>query len=420
MQSKRVLVALAAGTLLAPVPTPRQEITPRLVQRATDVVGSGALRPFAGMTRRSGTLDIDLELLRDAGLVGREVSLDLFEDTSFRARFYRQDDDGYGPVWKAKLMGPLGGDVTLVGQGRRISGTIRHPYGRYHLVSTGPGRAVVHELDDASRRPDRVLVPPIARTGARRSGAAVTATSTVDVMVMFTAEAKKQEPPIAGGLKALIRIAVADMNTDLENGLIDMEIRLVKIKRVKYAKTGTSAAFAERALSDLRRSSDGHLDKAHRLRDRFGADFVALIIERNSAYCGIAFIGGGRSGLEDIDESGAFSVTTWRCLPFDTLAHEIGHNMGAQHSRLDPVSSSAGAYDYSYGHKVEGEIQTVMAYNCESLCVFANTFSNPNVLFGGVAAGVADGSAEPSDNARSFNNDRDVMAAYRPCAVRCE
>lgn len=425
MRSKLVLAVICAALLLGPSSSPAttsaQAPAATLISRASNPVSARASAALGDTSRRTASIAIDTAVLDDPGLIGSEVVLDLFDDTSYRARFYSRSDDGYGPVWKAELIGGEGGDVTLIGDRGRVSGSVRAARARYQVLATGRGRALVSEVDDAARLPDRVLEPTIVRTGARRAATSRAATSRIDLMVMFTAEAKKQEPPIAGGIKGLIRTAVADMNTDLANALVDLEVRLVKIKKVKYAKTGTSVGFASGALRDISSNGDGHMDKAHKLRDRFGADFVALIIERNSGLCGIAWVGGSRpNGLEDADEAGAFSVTTWRCLSFDTLAHEIGHNMGAQHSRLDPVSDTAGSYDYSYGHKVEGEILTVMAYNCASPCLNANAFSNPAVMFEGIAAGVPVGQPDPADNARAFNNDREVMAGYRPCTRNCD
>ena len=401
--------AAAAGRTPAP---------PFRVQRASQVRVTTP-EDLGVALRRSAAARVDRSLLPGPA-ARRQVTLDLFEDVSFVADVGPRDDDGLGPVWRGKLVSPQPGALTLVLAGRRLYGSIRTESARYVLLPRRGGGAHVGEIDLSARLPDRALVPPVSRTGRRTIGQDRKRRSTLDLLVLFTPAAKKQEPPWPGGLKGLIRVAVAEMNTALANSEIDIQVRLVKIKRVGYEKSGEDQAFMSGALADLTRPGDGHMDKAQRLRDRFGADFVQLIIQRNISACGMGWIGGARQGLETADGDFAFSVTAWRCLLFDTLAHELGHNMGAQHSRLDPVSARAGAYDYSYGHKIETKIQTIMAYSCESPCVSPLAYSNPDVAFEGIPAGVPVGSAQPADNRRSFNNDRRVMEAYRPCAWKCE
>ena len=67
---------------------------------------------------------------------------------------------------------------------------------------------------------------------------------------------------------------------------------------------------------------DGHLDEAHALRDRTGADLVHLIVAESNGVCGIADLLSASSDLTALDCGGI------------TFAHELGHNMGLRHDRF--------------------------------------------------------------------------------------
>jgi hypothetical protein len=95
-----------------------------------------------------------------------------------------------------------------------------------------------------------------------------------------------------------------------------------------------------------------------------------------------------------------------------SFGHELGHNMGLNHARTDPVGP--GAYSYSYGYKNPSNLfRTVMAYNCPVSCTRVLHFSNPNVTYGGKPTGVSEASASSAYNALSLNNTRVTVANWR-------
>ena len=70
------------------------------------------------------------------------------------------------------------------------------------------------------------------------------------------------------------------------------------------------------SLSDLRGKTDGKMDNVHALRDQYGADVVAMIIE-DPQYCGLGYVGPSESSM--------FSVTKYSCATgYYTFGHEIG------------------------------------------------------------------------------------------------
>ena len=93
---------------------------------------------------------------------------------------------------------------------------------------------------------------------------------------------------------------------------------------------------------------DGYIDNVHALRNTYQADVVSLITETpGSPYCGVAWL---MAGNNPAFAPNAFSVVERSCMTgYYSFGHEIGHNMGLNHARADPVGT--GAFSYSYGYK---------------------------------------------------------------------
>jgi hypothetical protein len=165
-------------------------------------------------------------------------------------------------------------------------------------------------------------------------------------------------------------------------------------------------------LTRLRSTNDGFMDTVHQLRNQYKADLVALIVDNGGPYCGIAYVmaNGPRASFA----SYAFSVTDRDCVSNNTLTHELGHNMGDAHDR---ASGSSGVFPYSYGYRDPvGRFRTIMAYACPNVsCPRVKYFSNPKIKIYGRPAGIDHriNPANSADNARSMNEVRNVIAAWR-------
>lgn len=321
-------------------------------------------------------------------------------------------------VWRGRLRGESGSAVTMVGHGPTMVGTILSNQHLYKIETTGENLHRLIEIDEAALPPDQhpIVVtdddsdaaPPTGSISQRSDSTAASASDTIiDLLVVYTSTAKTQE----GGqtaMEALITLAVDSANQAYGNSQIAMQIRLVHTAEVAYVESGAM----DTDLTRLRSTTDGIMDQVHQLRDQHKADLVALIVDNGGNSCGIAYVmtNGPRASFA----SSAFSVTARDCVVNDTLAHELGHNMGNAHDR---VSGGTGVFAYSYGYRDEvGRFRTIMAYACPTVsCLRIKYFSNPRLLYNGRPLGI-DHTVNPTssaDNARSMNDVRQIVAAWR-------
>jgi peptidyl-Asp metalloendopeptidase len=320
-------------------------------------------------------------------------------------------------VWRGRLRGEAGSDFTLVAHGTTMVGTILSNQRLYKIETIGGNLHRLIEIDEAALPPDHhpivvtdedpVAAPPTDGTSQQTDTTAEAAGDTIiDLLVVYTSAAKTHEGG-PGAIEALITLAVDSANQAYSNSQIAMQLRLVHTAEVAYSESGAM----DTDLPRLRSATDGVMDQVHQLRDQHKADLVALIVDNGGNSCGIAYVmvNGPRAGFA----SSAFSVTARDCLANDTLAHELGHNMGNAHDR---VTGGTGVYPYSYGYRDEiGKFRTIMAYSCPTSCPRVKYFSNPRLLYNGRSLGI-DHAVNPTnsaDNARSMNEVRHIVAAWR-------
>ncbi|MDX2200868.1 MAG: M12 family metallo-peptidase [Phycisphaerae bacterium] len=223
----------------------------------------------------------------------------------------------------------------------------------------------------------------------------------IDVLVVYTQAAENG----AGGPTAMatfLDLAIAQTNDAYNRSLVPARLNLVHHARTTYDETGN----ASNDLSRLRTIGDGFADDAHTLREEYGADMVAMIVEQMSSACGIGYLMTFRS-VEFA--SSAFTVTRRSCAVSNiTFAHELGHNMGCQHDRQN---AGTGIYPYAYGYRnPSATFRTVMAYAPGTRIP---NFSNPSVLFNGEPTGVPAKSPTAAYNALTIANTAPTVATFR-------
>lgn len=217
----------------------------------------------------------------------------------------------------------------------------------------------------------------------------------ISVLVVYTPEARAA----AGGtaaIQARATQAVNDANTAYQNSGVQIQLRLVYVGEVNYPESGNFYTDLYR----LTLPSDGFMDEVHQLRNQYQADMVSLLIN-NMQYCGLGWLGAAASWADAY----MFSTTNQYCAAYLTFAHELGHNMGANHNKEN--AGGSGAYSYSYGHHLaNGAYRTVMAYAPGARIPY---FSNPNVSYLGYPTGVAN----QADNTQTLNNTAATISGFR-------
>jgi hypothetical protein len=121
-----------------------------------------------------------------------------------------------------------------------------------------------------------------------------------------------------------------------------------------------------------------------------------------------------------------FSVSHFGCATgYYTFGHEIGHNFGMKHDRgYTNNCKSTGTYSFGFVNP-NAEFRTILSYDCETGrcdklpkngCPRVQRFSSSNTSY--TYFGKAIGNAI-NDNARQFNSQRALIAAYFP-AMNCQ
>ncbi|NPT53016.1 hypothetical protein GNZ10_25475, partial [Ralstonia sp. 3N] len=238
--------------------------------------------------------------------------------------------------------------------------------------------------------------PDAGAVGGAPAPAASGVTPVVDVVVGYARSLGDQAVGEIGR-------RLSDANDALARSQANVRLALVSVLPVDYAQHPTDLR------EDLNRLRQGQLglDALQNRRTELNADLVALIVPNSTPdACGYGHVPNPQG-----DRRFGDTVTAFSCFSGHTFAHELGHNLGANHDRESAGSVIDTPFPFSYGHRVPGVIRTVMAYNCPLNCPRTLQFSNPNVRFVGYPS-LPSGTAT-ADNARSISVMAPVIAAYR-------
>ncbi|MES2824630.1 MAG: carbohydrate-binding protein [Pseudomonadota bacterium] len=213
--------------------------------------------------------------------------------------------------------------------------------------------------------------------------------ATVDLLVLYDTHSKNY---FSGDPNTAMINWVNQMNAAYSASQVDIQLRLVGV--IQHEQGG---ADQKSVLNNL--SVD---TTAIALRDQLGADFVSQL--HKTGECGVGFIA--------VHKDYAWNVTSPGCGPM-TMVHELGHNMGLDHSRRQGNTTGT-RYGYGLGYGVDSLFVDIMAYNSSfNNAPTLNLFSNPNLLCKGVPCGVPEGQPQEAYAAKALNNVRDEIAGFR-------
>lgn len=234
---------------------------------------------------------------------------------------------------------------------------------------------------------------------------------TIDVMLVYDTTATTWVNN-NGGKDAFSLDAVNRMNQAAQNSNIDITFRHVHSVSVNYTHQDFNSDL------DAITNGTGAFSNIDTLRDNYGADLVALMIDTGSPYgtTGLGWILGSYNGSPGY----AYTTSAIRSVAIShTLTHEVGHNMGAHHSKFQTSGPGPNTYinaPYSAGWYFTGtnsvQYHTIMAYSSDGHGNYyssAPLFSSPLLNYQGTTAG----DAQDGDNSRLIRDTMNVVAGYR-------
>lgn len=327
------------------------------------------------------------------------------------------------------------------------------------IPDTMPHRVAAAALAPKKKTAGAVAVEQVA--DMPKSASPAWTPTTVDVALGYTVGFRDR---LGGTSQAVTRL---NFLVDLANQAylasgVNAQIRIVRTVAVNYpdALANRSALFdltgvncstnaaGSRFLPESRLNCtfvgyDAALQPLISARDTYGADLVALVRkfeDPEQGSCGTAWLLGGAQGTLDAssagfgaavvsDSSGAQFPDNGNTCREESLAHELGHNMGQQHDivtargtddsngdgdLLDP--EEFGRHPYSFSHSTDGgtsNFYTIMSVRRPGQAGY-RVFASPELQScGNAPCGVAD----EADNVRSLNATMPVVANFRATVV---
>jgi hypothetical protein len=215
----------------------------------------------------------------------------------------------------------------------------------------------------------------------------------IDLMMLYT---KKAASRYLRNPSDLLAMAVEQANDAFRNsGLGNISLRLVHTQAIDYDESdGEHFEHLYRMVDGI-----GPFKDVRKLRNDKKADIVGLIVDDASG-CGL-------STRVAADSEDTYFVVHHSCATITiSIAHEIGHILGARHDRA--IDANNMPFSYGHGH-VNGKWRDIMSYQqtCDG-CVRIPYWSNPRVMYNGEPTGT-----DAEDNARVILEQAERVSKFR-------
>ncbi len=371
-----------------------------------------------------------------AGTPDRAV-LNLFDDLKISIVKLSQSRSVLGQqVLRAAVIGPDGdvgnsGSATIVIEDGRITARVNVGARSFMVEPAADGTQRITEFaPPPAESPNDTKYPPVAPgdlnptppgTALEKPNAGTPAQ--IRILMVYTPQALAQ----VSSMRATITLLMDNLNAALSNSQIAAQATLAGIDQVNYPETATLTS--SRILQDLENGA-GDFARIQTLRAAVGADLISVVsaFDESSGgsgvICGLASVNSNLDRISNLQSQVRYGDSTVSLSPDciasvqGSFAHEIGHNLGADHDRYVLTNPLPGPAFYAAGYvDTVGKFRDTMAYatKCSDAgitCPRVTYYSNPNLTYAGRALGVADNLPEAADADRKIGEIAPYIAQF--------
>ena len=309
-------------------------------------------------------VQLDIDLIRSAP---RRLEVEVPDGRVLVAELSVFEDRGDGDaMWAGRVAGSGYESVVFTIANDHLAGHFGVPGGAKYRISARPnGRGRIENVSTMTGKPKEDYCPggvfpdrplPVAAVEAQRGGAPEGVASAsnhnvIDIMILYSEAAGERYILRDGAIEPTINNSIDYLNSVFRNGQLDIVARLAHLQQAPASLSIEGGGGA--VLNRLRLNQE-----IRDLRIEHNADLVHLFTTaeiRN--VCGIAYVLQKGQTWRSFWPLG-YGITVMQGCGDETFAHEIGHNLGANH---DPPNAGSNWEDadrrnnvsvqpYAFGH----------------------------------------------------------------------